>query len=82
MIYLQILNECFFKRTTCKVKEVTITYWLIEKSKDCYGNWNVEDVFSMFYDDSEPNFSQNYDNYFDLEFLIKNIDASFSLYES
>ena len=55
-----------------------------ERSKDHYGNWNLEDALSMFYDDSESNFSQNDSmlpkangNYFDLEFFIKTGDAGF-----
>ena len=52
-----------------------------ERSKDQYGNWNLEYALSMFYDDSESNFSQNDSmvngNYFDLEFFIKTGDAGF-----
>ena len=55
-----------------------------EKSKDQYGNWNLEDALSMFYDDPESNFSQNDSllpkangNCFDLEFFIKTGDAGF-----
>lgn len=68
--------------TGIEKREMSRNYF--EKSKDHYGNWNLEDALSMFYDDSESNFSQNdsmlpmaNDNYFDLEFFIKTGDAGF-----
>jgi len=68
--------------TGIEKREMSRNYF--EKSKDHYGNWNLEDALSMFYDDPESNFSQNDSllpkangNCFDLEFFIKTGDAGF-----
>ena len=58
--------------TGIEKREMSRNYF--ERSKDHYGNWNLEDALSMFYDDSEK---MENGNYFDLEFFIKTGDAGF-----
>ena len=58
--FVPILLFLFFTSqdfTGIEKREMSRNYF--EKSKDHYGNWNLEDALSMFYDDPESNFSQN-----------------------
>ena len=78
------LNHFFTPQDFTGIEKREMSRNYFEKSKDHYGNWNLEDALSMFYDDPESNFSQNDSmlpkangNCFDLEFFIKAGDAGF-----